>query len=145
MQFDNMPMGAEANTTDDGNKPKYNPVDYAPFGQHADLAFSQGWRPVVSNKGATVYKNNYAPAFNGVMIDNKPQGHLEIVGNKNGLFDVRIADNDGKIHKVIMQGQPYEQVDNYFRNDKSLIQQRVNNIQQATPPQQYNGGIVWNQ
>ncbi len=117
----------------DGGKPKYNPNDYTPFGQHADYAFQQGWQPAMSNGGATVYRNGYDPAFKGVMIDNKPTGHLEIVGNRNGLFDVRIADEGGKVHQLIMQSQPFSQVDNYLRNGKSIIQQRMNRIQpQAT-------------
>ncbi len=114
-------------------KPKYNPTDYAPFGQQADAAFQQGWIPVNSNGGATVYKNGYDPAFNGVMIDGKPTGHLEIVGNKNGLFNVHIADEKGNIKQVIMASQPYSQVDQYLTNGKSIIQQRMNRIQpQAT-------------
>ncbi len=118
----------------DGGKPKYNPNDYTPFGAQADMAVQQGWikdRPATG--GAIIYKNNYDPAFSGVMIDGKPTGHLEIVGNKNGLFNVHIADQNGNVKQVIMASQPYAQVDNYLRNGKSIIQQRMNRIQpQAT-------------
>ncbi len=118
----------------DGGKPKYNPSDYAPFGEQASYAAAQGWMPVTSSGGATVYKNNYDSAFNGVMIDGKPTGHLEIVGNKNGLFNVHIADEKGNVKQVIMASQPYAQVDNYLRNGKSIIQQRMNRIQQQQTP-----------
>ncbi len=118
----------------DGGKPKYNPNDYVPFGQQASYAAEQGWIPVTSNNGATVYKNGYDPAFQGVMIDGKPTGHLEIVGNKNGLFNVHIADQNGNVKQVIMASQPYAQVDNYLRNGKSIIQQRMNRIQQQQTP-----------
>ncbi len=134
-----MPMGAETN--DDGNKPKYNPNDYAPFGQHADYAAQQGWQKVSSNGGAITYRNNYSPAFSGIMVDNKPVGNMELVGNKNGLFDVQINKGDGKVQKI-MVGQPFSQVDTYFRNNKSIIQQRMNRVQADPNTQQ---GIVWNQ
>ncbi len=140
-----MPMGAEANPTDGGKKPNYNPNDYVPFGENAQMAHEQGWMPITSNGGAVTYRNQYAPAFNGVMIDNKPTGHLEIVGNKNGLFDVRIANEDGKVHKVIMTGQPFSQVDDYFRNNKSIIQQRMNRVQQDQNNNQPYNGIAWAQ
>lgn len=115
----------------DGKK-KYNQNDYAPFGTHSDYAYEQGWLPVVSSGGATTYKNRYAPAFSGVMINNKPQGELQIIGNKNGLFDVVVMNNkNGKVEHTIMKGQPYKAVDEYFRSNQNIINQRRNRLSQG--------------
>ena len=132
----------------DDTKRKYDPSAYAPFGEQADYAFNQGWMPIQSAGGATIYRNRYQPAFKGVMINGKPTGELQVIGNHNGLFDVVIRDADGSVKQTIMKSQPFNQVDNYFRNDKSIIQQRMDrthadpNIQQTAQP--YNG-IAWNQ
>jgi hypothetical protein len=123
-------------------KVKYDPNDYAPFGQHADYAAQQGWEKTDSNGGAVTYRNKYHDAFNNVMVNGKPQGSIELVGNRNGLFDVQLNQGNGKVQKI-MTGQPFNQVDNYFRNQKSVIQQRMNRVQND-PNTQVNG-IAWNQ
>lgn len=139
MNFDNI-------TPPEGGKRKYNPSDYVAFGDKADYAFQQGWQPSMQGDGgAIIYKNNYSPAFNGVLIGNKPIGRMELVGNKNGLFDVRIVNSEnGKIVQPIMKGQPFNVVDDYFRNSESVIQQRMNRVQGNPETQQYNG-LAWNQ
>lgn len=139
--FNNLPFD---NGNEDGNKLKYNPNDYAAFGDKADYAFQQGWQPVMQSGGATVYKNKYTPAFGKVMINNKPQGEVQIIGNKNGLFDVVIMKDDGNIQQTIMSGQPFNKVDDYFRSKQNVIQQRVDRAQTDPNTQRYNG-IAWNQ
>lgn len=138
--FNNLPFN------EDGGKKKlrYNPNDYAAFGEQADYAYDTGWLPEVQSGGATVYKNRYAPAFKPVMINGKPQGEMKIIGNKNGLFDVVIMKDDGNIQQTIMSGQPFNKVDDYFRNSKSVIQQRMDRAQADPNVQKYNG-IAWNQ
>lgn len=114
----------------DGKK-KYNPNEYTPFGQQADYAYNQGWLPIVTSNGATTYKNRYAGAFRPVMINNKPEGEIQIVGNKNGLFDVMIKNKKGETQFTIMKGQPFKAVDEYFRSNKNVIQQRADRIGQG--------------
>jgi hypothetical protein len=128
--------------TSGDNKPKYNPNDYVPFGQHADYAFQQGWMPTDSNNGAVIYRNKYNNAFGNVITDGKPQGTIQLRGNRNGLFDVELDKGNGKVMKI-MTSQPFSQVDNYFRNQNSVIQQRMNRVQND-PNTQVNG-IAWNQ
>jgi hypothetical protein len=142
MDFNNMPMEGG-----DGSKPKYNPNHYQPFGEQADYAFKQGFVPISSsNDGAITYTNNYSPAFKNVMLNNgKPEGSIQAVGNRNGLFDVQIVDKDGKVEKLIMKGKPFSQVDKYFRGGDNVIQQRVDRINQAPTNQSQYAGIQWNQ
>lgn len=124
-----MPSIFDANNN--GNS-KYNQSDYTPFGNQADYAFQQGWLPVSTSNGATTYINKYNHAFNNnIPLDNGQKGSLQIVGNRNGLFDVIITDADGKPQQQIMKGQPFSQVDNYFRNASSVINQRVGRLQQG--------------
>ncbi len=108
-----------------------NDPDYKPFGAQADYAFQQGWRPETNNAGQVTYRNMYNKGFNNVQLSNG-KGHLALIGNGNGTFDVVIRDENNKMQgNPIMKGQSYKTVDDYFRNANSVLQQRVTRLGQG--------------
>lgn len=101
---------------------------YKSFGQEGQNAHKEGWMPqefISSTK--RVYTNPYDNALSQIQIPNDTRlGHMALIGNDNGYFDVAIRNADGKILNTPVQQVPYAQARQYLSNQ---IQGRINNIQ----------------
>jgi hypothetical protein len=106
----------------------FDPSKYASFGVEAKNAHGEGWTPgefLTSTK--RVYTNPYDNALSQVQIPGDTRlGHIALIGNNNGYFDVAIRNADGKILNTPVQQAPYATAKQFISNQ---IKGRVDNIQ----------------
>ena len=117
-------------------KPTSNTDAYAAWGNQAPIAKQQGWFPETSLNGQTVYRSNYSPAFNNIVLPNQPnqKGHIALIGSNNKKFDVVIRDNNGNIQSTIFKGITPDEVQKYITSQNSLVSTRAEMIKNNTVP-----------
>jgi hypothetical protein len=111
-------------------KRKTAPFDannYIAFGKDAQNAYTQGWQPREAiNSTQRVYTNPYENALSQVVVPNDNRyGHVALIANNNGAFDVAIRDADGKVIKKTLINVPFSQADNYI---KGVVGARIDSI-----------------
>jgi len=106
----------------------FDPGKYKAFGSEATDAYNEGWTPQeFINSTKRVYTNPYDNALSQVVINGDSRlGHLALVGNDNGYFDVALRNADGVIIQNLLQKAPYSVAKQYITNQ---VKGRVDNIQ----------------
>jgi hypothetical protein len=100
------------------------------WGNQAENAYGQGWRPTESGSDYVRYKSTYDAPFNDVFIPDAPneRGRIEVIGKKGNKMDIIIADKQGNIRHTIHKDVTPDFVQNYITNSSSTVQQRMDNI-----------------
>lgn len=108
----------------------YDPSKYSSFGTESQNAYNEGWLPQEALSATKrVYINPYDNALSQVVIPgDKRLGHMALIGNDNGFFDVAIRNADGKVMTLAAQQVPYATAKQYIANQ---VGNRVNNIQKG--------------
>lgn len=100
------------------------------WGNQANTAFQQGWRPSESGADYARFRSNYNAPFNDVFIPDSPneRGRIEVIGKKGNKMDIVISDKQGKIRHTVYANVTPDFVQNYMTNNQSTVQQRMDNI-----------------
>jgi hypothetical protein len=125
------------NDADDNSKMQKSnfPISaYQPFGELDKTFQSEGWYPESTSQGQTTYRSGYNNAFNDVQVDANNKGHIALIGNKNGLFDIVIRDNQGNSKLTIAKQVSPNDVHTWVTKQGSLVDQRQNKVAMVTPP-----------
>jgi hypothetical protein len=117
----------------------YRPELYSAWGDKGENAYKEGWMPVQTNKGTTVYKNRY-DLMNSVEIPNDSRkGSVVITAHSNGKFDINTQDADGKpFGEYIQRNGSIGDLENYFKAKDGLVDSRTQQIAKSYK----NGGDV---
>jgi len=112
---------------------------YKPFGSLAETMRRQGWHPETEPKDYTqpiVYKSNYDKAFNNVVIPNqKDYGHIALIGNPNGQFDIVIRRANGDTEHTLFKNMSANDVQKWVTKNSGLVDERKNNVAANSQPQ----------
>ena len=123
----------------DAGKRKMDTTKYVPFGDYAKQSFSEGWYPSTDpdpKNGSITYLNNYTNAFNDVWLpDEQDTGKLGLIGYPNQTFDIVIMNKKGEVKHVTKKGVSPEAVQDYLKNDKSIVASRVKDVKKKVEAQ----------
>ena len=107
----------------------FRPDPYRVFGDLAPTIQKEGWRPISFGASGNQFIPGYNAAGKNVMIDGKPTGVVVMNVKNNGATDILIRDTQGKHPDfVVKQDITPAQAHDYFVNNGSTIQQRVNDL-----------------